>query len=82
MTKLTKWINVGDQQPVHPGWYDIRWSGDTRANLRRFFWTGEKWRDADMAWTLFGNLPKTWGKDAWRGLAQDPALSSTAKEGE
>lgn len=78
MDKLTDWIKVSTHQPAIPGWYDVRLQGNTGAEEFRLYWTGLKWsRNKNGTKHTFGNWPKRWPRDAWRGLAQDPSTPTT-----
>ena len=72
MSNLTKWIKCRDQQPTLPGWYDVRWHGDSRVSAGRIYWTGVNWNVAS-----FGVSARFSG-DAWRGLSENPSAPKEA----
>ena len=66
----TQWFRCVDHQPVHIGWYEVKYHGATISPNRQY-WTGKCWRyDVKGAMSSFGNNPRIWPGDSWRGLVE------------
>lgn len=77
MAKTTKWFKANDEKPVHKGWYDVKWHGDSSAAGERLWWNGRQWKIRKKELTTFGCNPY-YKNDSWRGLLQDPTSSQAA----
>jgi hypothetical protein len=71
--QVTDWFPA-NVRPALSGWYDVRYVDRVKPYFKRRYFDGETWRfHPESSACLFGNNSEDAPREAWRGLAENPA---------